>query len=114
MAFTHTPGVLLSIESFGALLAFHVDCLECGIEKGIIQEVRILHREVYDEDLDTGVHSLSQKRSLGLCVLVPTQIVSSLKLRFLSLEGGFISFLKCSGHEGCSDAVWAGLKNWQH
>ncbi len=58
MAFTHTPGVLLSVEALHVLLASHIDCLECGIKKGITQEIGIMYREVYDEDLDAGVHSL--------------------------------------------------------
>ena len=58
MGSTHTPGVLLSVESLHALLASHIDCLECGIKKGITQEIGIVYREVYDEDLDAGVHPL--------------------------------------------------------
>lgn len=58
MAFTHTPGVFLSVESLHALLTSHIDCLECGIKKGITQEIEIVYRKVYDEDLDAGVHSL--------------------------------------------------------
>ena len=58
MALTHTPGVLLSVESLHALLASHIDRLECGIEKGITQEIGIVYRKVYDQDLDAGVHSL--------------------------------------------------------
>lgn len=69
MAFAHTPGVLSSIELFNALLAFYVDCIECGIEKGIIQEVKIVYRKVDDKDLDAGVHRrLAVARSEVYCI----------------------------------------------
>ena len=58
MAFTHTPGILLSVESLHALLASHIDCLECGIKKDITGDIEIVCREVYDEDFDAGVHPL--------------------------------------------------------
>lgn len=56
MAFAHTPGVVSSIELFDALLAFYVDCVECGMEKGITHETNIVYRKVHDEDLDARVH----------------------------------------------------------
>jgi len=95
MAFTHTPGVLLSVEFPDALLAPYIDCLEGNIKKGIIQAIEIVYMKVYDEDLDAGVHSLSPEAGLA-------RASSDQSSNLLSLSFGvrYISLLESDGHEG--------------